>query len=396
MKTTLFTIILILNFNYSYSQTAEAPYRIFGEISTVENHTYRGFISWGEMKNYWIDFFEASKTKNDYAHYFKVGDDIFFYQDDRTFAKPPVHLFVCRFGDLRTIRLTGENEIELELKNGQKLPLTKGNLSDINTPLQITTTQDTVRQKWERISEIRFMPADNNLSAPEINQVAGIVTSPQGIYKGLITWNCNRKRNAEKNTMINTVLSKMDRVIRNKNIYQVLPREKTFHNPVGIKTDILYPVENVMVNMPGVGSVIIPPVQFQELKIIPVQDLRLLSYNDFKTPQKIEGEVCTRSDEKVYGNFAYDLDESLDIEVLDGKNDNISYRIPFQYIRSIEPKNYKYSYITLHNGSSLSLGDAPDVNRENSGIIVFGNYEIPTYILWSEVKMIYINAPAGK
>lgn len=396
MKLILSVLILTFSLKGGYSQTSETPYRIFGEISTVENQTYRGFITWGEMKNYWVDFFEASKTKNDYSHYFKPGDGVIFYQDGRIFAKPPIHLFVCRFGNLRTIRLTGENEIELELKNGEKLPLTKGNLSDINTPVQITTTQDTLTLKWERISEIRFMSADNNLPAPEINQIAGIVKSSQGLYKGLITWNCNKKRNAEKNILINTFLNRMDKVVRDKGIFKVLPKENLFRGAVDIKTDILYPVENIMVNMPSVGSVIIPPALFQELEIIPVKDLHLLSYDDFKAPQKIQGEVCTRSDEKVYGYLAYDLDESLNIEVLDGKNDNISYRIPFQYIRTIEPKNYKYSYITLQNGSSLSLGDAPDVNRENSGIIIFGTHQIPTYILWNEVKMIYINLSERK
>ena len=33
--------------------------------------------------------------------------------------------------------------------------------------------------------------------------------------------------------------------------------------------------------------------------------------------------------------------------------------------------------------------DAPDVNHENSGIIIFGN-EIPVYIPWNEIKAVNI------
>lgn len=63
--------------------------------------------------------------------------------------------------------------------------------------------------------------------------------------------------------------------------------------------------------------------------------IELLSYDDFPSPQAIKGEVVTRSGQTFAGNLAYDLDESYEFEVLDGKNNTISYRIPFRYIRSI-------------------------------------------------------------
>lgn len=53
-----FIVILLSNFIFtiSFAQT-DAAYRIFGEIMTVENKVYKGFITWNGNKNYWIDFF---------------------------------------------------------------------------------------------------------------------------------------------------------------------------------------------------------------------------------------------------------------------------------------------------------------------------------------------------
>ena len=74
-----FIVILLSNFIFtiSFAQT-DAAYRIFGEIMTVENKVYKGFITWNGNKNYWIDFFEASKIENPYRSYFKRSDGLVF------------------------------------------------------------------------------------------------------------------------------------------------------------------------------------------------------------------------------------------------------------------------------------------------------------------------------
>ena len=124
------------------------------------------------------------------------------------------------------------------------------------------------------------------------------------------------------------------------------------------------------------------------MELIPLKAVDLLTYDEFKAPNRLSGEVLLRNGQTLKGTIAYDLDESMDFEILDGKNDDISYRIPFKFVRSIEPKNYKYSFITLRNGSTLSLGDSPDVNETNSGLLVFPEGEIPVYIPWKEIKLI--------
>ncbi len=393
MKTIFLFIVFILIFNSSFAQYTDAPFRLFGEVATVDNQIYRGFISWGGMKNYWIDFFEASKPQNPYSSFFNDSDEVFFNNGTQICSTPPRHIFSCRFGNIKSIRPTDEKEVLLQLKNGYELTLIKGNSKDIRTNIQVTTPIETVSVKWDHISEIHFMSADSNAVAPHLNQVAGIVKSSQGIYKGLINWNYNSQKSIEKNNNINNTLQKMKKIVRWKgtqgNHYKGIYALE--HNPQAFfpNTSALEPMENVMINMPNIGLVTVTINRFNELEMIPLSELILLSYDDFAAPEAIKGEIITRNNEKISGSLAYDLDENMNFEVLDGKNNNITYQIPFKYIRSIEPKNYKYSFITLKNGNQLSLGDAPDVNRENSGIIVFGN-EIPVYIPWNEIKAVNI------
>lgn len=393
MKTIFLSIPFILIFSCSFAQYTDAPFRLFGEVATVDNQIYRGFISWGGIKNYWIDFFEASKPQNPYSSFFSDSDEVFFNNGTQILSTPPRHIFSCRFGNIKSIRPTDEKEVLLQLKNGYEFTLIKGNSKDIRTNIQVTTPVETVSIKWDHISEIHFMSADSNAVAPHLNQVAGIVKSSQGIYKGLINWNYNSQKSIEKNNNINNTLQKMKKIVRWKgtqgNHYKGIYALE--HNPKAFfpNTSVLEPMENVMINMPNTGLVTVTINRFNELEMIPLSELTLLSYDDFAAPETIKGEVITRNNEKISGNLAYDLDENMNFEVLDGKNNNITYQIPFKYIRSIEPKNYKYSFITLKNGSQLSLGDAPDVNHENSGIIIFGN-EIPVYIPWNEIKAVNI------
>lgn len=395
MKNFLFSLLFICSQLQGQAQSSEAPYRIFGEISTVENKTYEGFITWAGTKNYWIDFFEGSKPTNPYSRYFNEEEGVYFHNNGRSSTQPPVHVFSCRFGNIASIRPTADNQAEVELKNGDKILVVKGNTPDINASVLIANDSNTLRLRWDYISEVRFREAPATLTPPAVSQVAGIVKSSQGFYKGLITWNYTPTMNAERFNRDNAILQKVKSIGRPKGnrpmpLLEIIPANKYSKETVRTNVAMRAPLENVMVNMPNVGSVIVAANRFIQMDLIPISELNLLSYNAFHAPETLKGTVTTRNNEKITGLLAYDLDEDLNVESLDGKNNNITYRIPFRYIRSIEPKNYKYSFITLRNGSTLSLGEAPDVNQENSGIIVRDDEDIPVYILWDEVKSVQI------
>ena len=86
----------------------------------------------------------------------------------------------------------------------------------------------------------------------------------------------------------------------------------------------------------------------------------------------------------------YDIDEFMDIEFLDGDNDDLKYMIPFRNIKSIQPKNYDYSIVKLRDGRELILGERQDVSDKNDGILILEKGRKKQYIRWEDVKVIIL------
>lgn len=393
MKTTLFIITLLMGtFTCSSLKAKPSDYRIFGQITTVENKTFKGYITWNENKRWWIDYFEATKKDNPYTSYFKDRNDIYFTNNNSRSSKPPVHVFICRFGNISKIRLIATNTIELQVKDGNFIELKKGGSNDIGNTVQLYDGIATYRFKWEQISEVSFSAPDSSfVASPEV-PITGIARSSQGLYKGVINYSKKNTLNSQItgwNPSSKISISFGD-ILQIQRVNSTLTLKLGNGNETKLRSasDFSYAEGPLTINMPNIGSVSIPWIKFEQLELVPLKAVDLLSYDDFKAPKRLSGEVLLRSGQILKGTIAYDLDESMDFEILDGKNDDILYRIPFKYVSSIEPKNYKYSFITLRNGSTLSLGDSPDVNEANSGLLLFPEREIPVYIPWKEVKRI--------
>lgn len=393
MKTTIIIIAFLLGtIPFSPLKAKPSDYRLFGQVTTVENKTYKGYITWNENKRWWIDYFEATKKDNPYASYFKDRNDIYFINNNNRSLKPPTHVFMCRFGNISKIRLIATNTIELEVKDGNFIELKKGSTNDIGSTVQLYDGVATYRFKWEQISEVIFsMPDSSFVASPEV-PITGIARSTQGMYKGIISY-------SKKNTLNSEITgwnpsSKIS--ISFRDILQILRSNSTLTLKLGngnetklrSASDFSYAEGPLTISMPNIGSVSVPWIKFEQLELIPLKEVDLLTYDDFKSPNRLSGEVTLRNGQTIKGKIAYDLDESMDFEILDGKNDDILYQIPFKYVHSIEPKNYKFSFITLRNGSTLSLGDSPDVNETNSGLLIYTEGEIPTYVPWKEVRLI--------
>jgi hypothetical protein len=132
----------------------------------------------------------------------------------------------------------------------------------------------------------------------------------------------------------------------------------------------------------------VPWRDFESLEML--EDTRSeLSYSDYSSPKGLRGKVITITGEEHTGLIAYDLDEAWECEILDGKDDQVNYKIPFKNIKNIIPKNYAYSMVILRNGTNLLLGESRDVSQENDGVLVFASKDAkPIYIRWSKIDEI--------
>ena len=115
------------------------------------------------------------------------------------------------------------------------------------------------------------------------------------------------------------------------------------------------------------------------------------TYSDFREPKSLKGTVLTQDGQKISGRLVYDLDESWDIEILDGRTKGTKYYLPFYLLKSISPQNFNYSLVELRDGTRLLLGDEGDVNQNNNGILVWISASRTRYIPWEEVKTVTFN-----
>lgn len=394
MKTALLFFLFFLEICSASGRTSGENYRIFGEVTTVDNQTYSGYITWGNRKMFWTDLFRATKLTNPYAVYFKNSGITFPVNGNRQ-DTPPTHLFECRFGDIKSVRLTYYDKIELTIRDGNTIELVKGADSDIGSMLTVQPADnDCISLKWDKISNIEFKAIPENMAASSSNQpITGIIQTNQGLYKGLITWDMEEKtldalldgrtRNGERSIAFRHI----QKIIKNTNGCQVIYKDGKTEDMWG-SHDVNNQNRGIAVSMPNTGNVIIPWSNFESFEAVPLSEIQGLSYENFPSPQRLSATIKLRNKERIQGIIAYDLDESMNFEILDGKNDNITYCIPFRYVRSIEPKNYKYSFVTLKNGSSLSLGETQDLDAANSGILLFSADPVPLYIPWKEIESI--------
>lgn len=368
--------------------------RIFAKIKTVNNQTLQGYVTWNNRQMYWIDFFNVSRNNNPYSHYFGAKSGVIFKSNNTTSYLPAQHFFCLRFGNIVKIRLNSEGKAEIETRDGMKHLTKETPGSDIGKPISIyTSSQENITVNWDQISEIEFMAASGMENVPIPMPITGIVKTEQGIYKGIITWNKDKITTEQqisgyaKGHHISCPFNNISTIENNKNFCTVTLKNGE-QSDMSEYSDVSSQNRGITVNMPRVGMVKIPWSKFELFQTVPFDDINMLSYDDFKENSRLYADVTTQNGTKNSGYIAYDLDENMNYDVLDGLNDNISYMIPFRYIQSIEPKNYKYSFVAFNNGSGVSLGSIHDVNEYNNGILLFRDNNTPVYIFWKDVKTI--------
>lgn len=353
-------------------------YRIYGDVYTVMNTKVSGYIYWGKNL-YWTDVFYASKTENPY----------FRYVDG--FA-PIVHAFTCRFGDIKRIRVIGDNRIELEVRDGHIIELEDWLPRGNRNSLTIETAENGV-VAWDHISEIVFSAAPDTIREPEDVPITGTVETPYGRYKGIVQWDTDENSLSH---LLDGRSGSSGMSIAFKNIRSIHSSGNSCRVALNSgrefalwgESDVDERNRGIVVNMPSVGQVIVAWKDFREFRSVPMNQIHLLKYDDFMNPRRIRGTVETKRGEVLEGVLAYDLDEAMDFELLDGENGNVTYRIPFKYIQTIEPKNHKYTWLKLCNGGELVLGEASDVTFGNSGILVFRGGDKAIHVAWRDVKRI--------
>jgi hypothetical protein len=385
------------------------PCYLYGNITTVDGDVYRGAIRWGNEEVFLTDLFNAEKEENPYLKYLPGRKENFKKKKDiKTKIRSRFELnlneerknestkydrkFQCRFGDIKSLSVTGRESVSLELKNGKYINL-KGGSNDVGTKVWIIDQEfGLLKIDWDRIDVLHFEKAPEkteNFGEP----IYGKLTTTKGEFTGFIQWDHDERLLSDKldgrgrDGELSILFSKIKSIEKTETGSRVSLFSNRDFELTG-ENDVNEYNRGIVVSIPNVGRVDFPWSHFLSLEIYPCPFNQDQCFSEFGESKRLRGIVHTKKGESVQGIIVYDLDEAMDSEMLNGLNDELEFALPFRNIQDIKPMAYNYCLVELKNGMNLYLGDQSDVSDKNAGVIVFIKEGEHRVFRWLEIDSI--------
>jgi hypothetical protein len=378
---------------------------IYGKLTTIDGDTYTGQIRWGKEEAYWSDIFNGTKEENDNYRYLS-RDERDQLRDDRGSRNgwrwsgirvnwnsdyETTHEFQARFGDLSKIEMRRRSEVLITLRNGEELYIEDGS-NDFGADITIMDSEmGQMKFRWSRVDMVEFMETPKKLSAKLGEPLYGTVEFYGGELTGIIQWDHDERLSTDK---LDGDTRDGDMAIEFGNLKSI-ERDRSGSNIVTMSGRELYLRGSNDVNSQNRGIIVTTDfgrvdIPWREFKKVTFSDSPNSGkgYSAYSNMKKLSGTVTTTDGQTLTGDIIYDLDEEFTFEMLQGKDDDVEYIIPMESIKTIAPKNYDNSLVTLKNGTSIMLGESRDVSEDNDGILVFTGSGDPTYVRWDDVKEI--------
>ncbi len=419
---------------------------LYGTITTTDGKEHTGSIRWNNEEALWIDYFQGIKSENKY-HVFVSEDDIMesVYRwltmkkrlnddeqasvkkkiiiqhsstdpqviseeemeemlkkehkvqiDDEEFEKLE-HVWMAHFGDIKKITITGEESVDITLKNGEVTPIKSGS-NDFNTNIRmIEKDLGELIFEWNNVDHISFSPSPKELLTTFGNPLFGTIRTRKGNYTGFIQWDADKSLDTDKLIGKN---ADGELAIEFKNISQVNFNAKS--KSVILNSGRVMDLEIMESNDPmkmgvniwidGLGKIYFPPNSILSVEFTNPGKNHLPSYYYFETPEALTGKVMTNDHKNYAGIIAYDLDEEYDFELIQGISDGLYYSVTLRNIKEIAPYNANASTIKTRTGKTVLIANSHDVAESNSGILIFEEEtKSPTYIKWENVNRVIFN-----
>lgn len=377
---------------------------IYGKIYT-DNSTYTGPLRWGTEEVLWTDLFNASKTTDQYKKLVpeKKDEDNNWLGIDWSFGsiwedKIVPHQFSCQFGYLSVITIHPDNAVKVKLKNGREFEINGEGYNDVGSDITVADPElGVVAIKWQRIRRIEFTETPARLEAIFGQPLYG---TAEGVRKekftGYIVWDNDERLLSDKldgesdDGNISIKFGDIRTIERQGDGSKVILRSGRELYLTGTN-DVDEENRGIFIVTPGIGVVKMNWEGFRSVTFSN-PDIGNPSYSQFAPPSFLYGTVSRIDGEDLSGRIIFDIDEMLDMEIIEGRENDIEYNVLLSNIKKIVPKNHDYSSIELRNGKILLLGDGQDVSARNGGVLVFvkGKRE-PQYVSWKKINEIIFN-----
>lgn len=374
---------------------------LYGTVKT-EQATYTGLMRWGGEEALWTDMFNAAKVNNDYAALVpkdKSGTDSwsgFNWSFSSIWENKDNHQFSCQFGNIRELVPQRNGQVMVRFKNGGEMLVSGEGYNDIGAKVQLIDSElGVVSIAWEKIRLVTFQAApakvEEIFGVPLYGTVEGVRKEK---YTGYIVWDNDERLSLDKldgddadgrdvSVKFADVVS-ITRSGKGSMVKLRSGRELFLDN----SNDVNSGNRGVLVVSPEIGVVKFPWSTFKQVTFSE-PTVKSQAYAEFPSPSILNGTVTQLDGPDAAGRIIFDIDEALDFELLEGKENDVEYMIPFRNIKRISPRNFDYSTIELTSGRTLLLGGQRDVSEDNSGLLVFVNgRKEPVYIRWKNVSEI--------
>ncbi len=411
MKNTfLFLLLASLTLLPDMAAKAQDQGFIYGEIEMVNGDKFFGQIRWGDEEAFWTDIFNSQKVDNpflknldrqkmrSYKDSEKSKRDYTFMSiwTDNTWNYSANHQFAIRFGDMKSLKVRGDQYVIVTFKNNETIEL-RGGSNDIGVDLKVYDQEiGQIELDWDRISEVRFKEAPSKIQRKMGEPLfAKVKTFRKGEFEGFIQWDHDEclstdkldgsSRNGKVAIEFGNIRSiKSDK--RGSTVILKSGREMYLDD----SNDVDSGNRGIVVKSNEYGRVLISWKEFDSIEFADVMPGSGTAYDQFPATSYLKGSVKTVDGKEFLGQLVFDLDEFLNVEILDGNDDGLEYKIPFYLIKKIVPRNHSYTKVILTSGKELLLGDSQDVNDRNDGMLIKKGPKDDDgdYVKWEDVESI--------
>ncbi|MCZ8217467.1 MAG: hypothetical protein O9262_14580, partial [Cyclobacteriaceae bacterium] len=289
----------------------------------------------------------------------------------------------------------GRKYVNVELQNGTKFSLLGEGYNDVGLEIRIMDKEmGQVEVEWNRIQKVEFIKTPKRIENKFGNPLYGTVEAYGKKFTGYIQWDHDERISTDKldgdseDGDFSIEMGKIKSIERTGGRSLVVLKSGRELRMDG-SNDVSSGHRGVIVMNNDFPSIDIPWDEFDKVTFTEFIGSPGITYDDFKQQKALTGTITTQDGKTLSGKIVYDLDEEFQHELLQGKNNDFEYTIPFHRIKRIEQASLNRCLVELKSGEKLSLTDTQDVNEKNQGVLVFSDAKSdPKYIPWEEVKSI--------
>ena len=402
----------------SVSAKAQDEIFIYGKVTTIDSKVYEGPIRWGKEEVYWVDIFNAAKESNENLQYLSKQDreelddrnqwdqwegnwggnfKRWLGNWDREYGSDYTHQFACQFGEIKSIKPSGRNDVQVIMQNGKRYDLEGEGYNDVGTSVRVMDPElGEVDIDWGRIEKIDFMKTPKQLANRFGKPLYGTVDAYGQKFTGYIQWDHDERLSIDKldgdtdDGDISIEFGKIKSIERQAGSSKVIlksGRELRMDD----SNDVDSGNRGIIIMNNELVAIDVPWREFDKVTFEEAPAAVLSSYDQFAVQQELSGTVTNRSGEKLSGRIIFDLDEENNYELLQGKQDDYEFITPFRNVKRVEVLSQSRSVLELRSGKKITLEDAQDVNERNQGVLVFDKANKSQYLRWDEVQSIDFN-----